>query len=69
MGATPIMPCPTPNNGRPYYCNTCGLGYAEYVCCDEQDCKLESEQEAQVRQTKHEKISKLRRRLAAKHAS
>lgn len=36
-------------NGKPYYCKTCGLGLAEYMACEEDDCELESEEEAQKR--------------------
>lgn len=37
------------NDGKPFYCNTCNLGYGEYMACEELDCKLESEHEAQQR--------------------
>lgn len=39
----------TPTNGRPYYCKTCGLGFPEYMACEEPDCELESEEEARRR--------------------
>lgn len=40
------------NDGKPYYCALCGLGFDEYLACEEPDCELESEQEAQERQWK-----------------
>lgn len=39
----------TPYDGRPYYCDTCGLGLAEYNACEDGDCQLESVEEAQRR--------------------
>lgn len=38
-----------PNDGRPYYCHECGLGFGEYLACELPDCRLESEAEAQKR--------------------
>ena len=39
-----------PFDGRPYYCLTCGLGYGEYIACEEPGCELESEDVARARQ-------------------
>lgn len=36
-------------DGKPYYCALCGLGFDEFMACEEPDCKLESEEEAQER--------------------
>lgn len=44
---------PTPTNGKPYYCRVCGLGFGEYLACEEPCCKLESERDAKSRQRKH----------------
>lgn len=41
-----------PNDGRPFYCKTCGLGYAEYLACDALACQLEDESEAKLRQVR-----------------
>lgn len=30
-----------PNDGRPFYCKTCGCGYAEFMACEQPDCELE----------------------------
>jgi hypothetical protein len=35
-----------PNDGRPYYCALCGLGFGEFLACEEGDCELESDAEA-----------------------
>ena len=39
----------TPRDGKPYYCVRCGLGFAEYIACEDADCKLESEASAEAR--------------------
>lgn len=39
-------------NGKPYYCQTCGLGMAEYLACEDGCCELESETQAQLRASK-----------------
>lgn len=36
-------------SGKPYYCKICGLGMGEYMACEEPDCELESERDAQLR--------------------
>jgi hypothetical protein len=36
-------------DGKPYYCVACGLGWGEFIACEEVDCELESEVEAQKR--------------------
>lgn len=40
-------------DGKPYYCALCGLGFGEFMACEEPDCKLESEEEARQRAEKH----------------
>ena len=39
----------TPYDGRPYYCEPCGLGFAEYVACERPDCRLEPDAFAEAR--------------------
>ena len=39
----------SPWDGKPYYCVTCGLGFAEFIACEDGDCKLEGEASAQAR--------------------
>ena len=39
----------TPYDGHPYYCKICGVGFAEYMACEENDCELESEATAKSR--------------------
>lgn len=39
----------TPTNGQPYYCRVCGMGWNEFMACEEVDCELETEAEAQKR--------------------
>lgn len=36
-------------DGKPYYCDLCGLGFGEFMACEEPDCKLESEDKAKKR--------------------
>ena len=43
-----------PLDGRPFYCKVCGLGLAEYWQCDDEDCELESGDEARARKAKAE---------------
>ncbi len=38
-----------PYDGEPYYCTLCGLGYHEYLACEESVCKLEPKQNAETR--------------------
>lgn len=40
-------------DGRPYYCNTCGLGGGEVSACEDGGCELESGEKAQARRVKH----------------
>lgn len=39
----------TPTDGLPYYCNLCGLGWSEYVACEEWFCEPESAEAALAR--------------------
>jgi hypothetical protein len=39
-------------SGRPYYCDLCGAGYAEYIACEMPDCMLESVDAARARLVK-----------------
>lgn len=48
----------TYTDGKPYYCQTCGMGYGEYMACEERDCKLESEEEAKKRCVKNDNQNK-----------
>lgn len=32
-----------PYNGKPFYCKVCGLGFSEFMACENVDCKLEDE--------------------------
>jgi hypothetical protein len=41
-----------PLDGKPFYCKVCGLGLAEYWQCDDEDCELESCEDAQARKAK-----------------
>lgn len=39
----------SPWDGKPYYCEECGAGLAEFIACEDGDCKLEDEASAQER--------------------
>lgn len=39
----------TPYDGKPYYCAVCGIGFAEYMACEEADCALEGPDHAERR--------------------
>ena len=39
-----MMTDPHPFDGRPYYCRICGLGYGEFLACENDACALEDEQ-------------------------
>jgi hypothetical protein len=39
----------SPYDGKPYYCETCGIGFAEFMACEDGDCKLEDEASAEAR--------------------
>jgi hypothetical protein len=43
----------SPYDGRPYYCADCGLGYGEWLACDEA-CSIETEHDAQERKRLHD---------------
>lgn len=36
-------------DGKPYYCALCGLGFDEFLACEEPDCRLETVERAQER--------------------
>lgn len=36
-------------DGRPFYCAECGLGFGEFLACEEPDCRLETDEEAAKR--------------------
>ena len=42
-----------PYDGMPYYCETCGFGFGEYLACEETDCKLEHNEAATARALRH----------------
>jgi hypothetical protein len=39
----------SPFDGHPYYCKICGIDFAKYTACEENDCELESEITAKSR--------------------
>ena len=39
----------TPQDGQPFYCVKCKAGFGEYIACERPDCKLESQESAEVR--------------------
>lgn len=39
----------TPYDGQPYYCRLCGLGWNEFMACEETSCTLEDESSAKAR--------------------
>lgn len=43
----------TPNDGKPFYCAICGAGWNEYGACERVDCRLESQEDAELRETAH----------------
>lgn len=52
------MPDKRWNDGNPYYCKTCGVGFDEFMACDLTDCELESKQTAKQRQRRLQKPKK-----------
>ena len=36
-------------DGEPYYCADCGLGWGEYMVCEDGPCTLETKETAQTR--------------------
>lgn len=38
-----------PYDGKPYYCQACGLGWSELLACED-ECELESDDAARARQ-------------------
>ena len=49
----------TPTDGKPYYCQLCACGFAEYLACELPDCKLESEAEARKRQQQRQALRRI----------
>ena len=43
-------------DGKPYYCDLCGMGFAEYLACELPDCALESIDDAKWRKEQHESV-------------
>jgi hypothetical protein len=41
-------------NGKPYYCESCGLGGGEVQACEDGPCEMESEEKAMARKLEHE---------------
>lgn len=37
-------------DGQPYFCDTCGSPFAEFIACEDGDCQLETVAEARDRQ-------------------
>ncbi len=50
----------TPDDGEPFYCARCGLGFGEFMACEDGDCELESADKARARQ--QQKLKKARAR-------
>jgi hypothetical protein len=46
-----------PYDGRPYYCEMCGLPYEEVMACEEVDCCLETEAAAQSRKLRRRSVT------------
>lgn len=44
----------SPYDGEPFYCDLCGLGFGEYLACEDVCCILESEESALLRKFQHE---------------
>lgn len=44
----------TPYDGKPYYCESCGLSFAELQACEDGGCELESAQAARDRKREHD---------------
>jgi len=42
----------SPYDAEPYYCTSCGLGYAEFLACEDDDCALEHRDLAEARAEK-----------------
>lgn len=54
-----IMPAPDGHrrhhlDGLPYYCSNCGLGYGEFVACEEPGCQLETREAAEARKAQQQ---------------
>lgn len=48
-----------PFDGKPYYCETCGLGFGEVMACEDVACVLETFGKAQERRRGYpEKVAK-----------
>ena len=47
--AKPLSVNRAPYDGKPFYCAACGMGYAEYLACEEPECQLEPEKAARDR--------------------
>ncbi len=45
----------SPYDGEPYYCAVCGLGFGEFMACEEPDCKLEDSDDALNRKARKER--------------
>lgn len=55
-------------DGKPFYCQTCGAGFGEYMACDGIDCSLESQEKATSRMNTHISMGKiLAEALAEQH--
>lgn len=53
-GDGPAFPGRSPYDGKPYYCDVCGLGFGEFVACEEPECRLETAAAAAGRAAKHQ---------------
>lgn len=51
----------TPHDGKPYYCGFCGIGYYEYLVCEDGGCELESREDAEDRQAANKALEEFNR--------
>ena len=43
----------TPYDGEPFYCTYCGIGFGEFMACEDLNCQLETKLAAEQRQRRH----------------
>lgn len=44
----------TPYDGKPYYCKVCGMGFGEFIACEQPACELEPPEDATARRDDHD---------------
>jgi hypothetical protein len=57
------MPDRSPYDGEPFYCASCGFGFAEFLACEEPDCEIETKDEALQRAADNKSQSRPKRFL------